>query len=130
MRMAKCNDGLHAIDEMCRRLGNGKRIPAEAMGRERRIRRARGEEFGAFVAAVGRMLGAGAHAVEPGASILMAGRRESRAGKLFGIEAVRGPLRRITAFGDGTPHSPRSQLSAETDHVTVSLHGLAPHSPR
>src|SRR3546814_7643538 len=74
------------------------------------------------------MLGAGAHAVEPGASILMAGRRESRAGKLFGIEAVRGPLRRITAFGKGTPHRLRSEMAAEAAHVTVRRHGLSPHS--
>ena len=98
------------------RLGHGERVPAQAIGRQRRLARPGREQGGALVALIKRVRGARPHPVEPGTAILGARRGEGGAGQLLGIETESGALRRIAPLGQRAGHRLAREVAAEARH--------------
>ncbi|PAV93097.1 hypothetical protein WR25_09979 [Diploscapter pachys] len=78
----------HAVDQVGARRRLRDRVPAQAIGCERRVVGAGGEALRAVVARVGRVLRGRAHAVQPRAAILVARRGEGGAAEL--LRSLRG----------------------------------------
>ncbi len=116
-RIAVGDHGGQRIDQVGRRLRQRQRIPAQAVGGQGIVEQLGGVGEGALEWGIRGVLGRGSHAVEPGATILVARRGESGARKLLGIEAEGGTLGRVAALGQGAGHGFGGEMVAEAGKV-------------
>ncbi|MCY1441408.1 hypothetical protein D9M71_577230 [compost metagenome] len=107
-------DGHQAVDEVGALGGDGVRVPAQAVGRDR-AQAVAGDL--AVQALVGRMVGRGLDAVHPGAPGFAAGHGEGGAGEQLGVEAVGHLLRRVAPDGQGARQRLAAELVIETGLV-------------
>ncbi|MNM31228.1 hypothetical protein D3C81_418000 [compost metagenome] len=116
--------GHPAVNEVGRFAWDRLWAPAQAIGRHR-AQRATGQL--ALQALEARVQGRRANAVQPGAAQLAAGHGEGGAGKQFGIQAVRGFLRRVLPDRQGARQGFAGEFVTETalvaeDRGVIEVH--------
>ena len=102
-----------ALDEVGRLFRDRKRAPAQLRRRRIDVVERRAADQAVVDARIGPVHDRGLDAVGPGAPVLAARRGERGAGDLFGIEAVRRPLRRIAADRQRAGDRFRHEMIAE-----------------
>ena len=115
-----------AVDEVGPRFGHGERIPAQAIGRQRRLVGPGANSGAPAIAFVGRVRRARPQPVEPGPAVLGARRGEGGAGELLGIEAEGRPLRRVAALRAARRPRPRSRNGCRSRTSSAALPSFRP----
>ena len=125
LRHARAQHGDEPVDEILALRQVGRRVPAQAIGSEWRVRGRRTEERRAVISVERTMVGGRPHPVEPASAILVSWRGEGGPRQLLGVEAECGPLRAVAAPRERPFDRLAFEMAAEAAHVLqcVRLHG-------
>ncbi len=107
----------HAVDEIAAGGKIGRRIPAQAVGRERILHRAGREQRCAFVAGERPVIRGRPQPIEPAAAVFVARRGERASGQLLGIESERRLLRGVATLRQSAVDGLAFEMPGEAGHV-------------